>query len=553
MFLIAGSILILVIAYSTYGALLKRLLDLRDDRKTPAEEINDGVDFVPAKKFYLLGQQLSAIAAAGPIVGPILAGLWFGWAPALLWILLGSIFIGGVHDLTALVASVRHQGKSIAEVIRENVGGWSYKLFLLFLWFSLVYIVTAFADITASTFADAESGPAVASSSMMYLGLALVMGVVMRRFRWSLTVSTVIFLPLVLVCIYLGRFFPLKIIPVAGIDVRTMWNILLLFYCFIASVIPVWLLLQPRGYLGGFFLVITVGCSFAGIVIGGLMGHFKIEYPAFTQWFNPQHLPLFPVLFITVACGACSGFHAIVSSGTTSKQLAKETDAKLVGYGGMLLEGVVAIIALATLMILSSSKAAGLRDPNMIYANGIASFLNVFGIDRGFALNFALLAFATFVYDTLDVATRLGRYLVEEVLNWRHWVTPYVAAILTLLLPMLFLMMKITDEQGNVLSTWKVFWSVFGASNQLLAGFVLFTVSLWLFRSRKKFLYALIPSFFMTFVALSSLCYILRPYWSLHGKLNLFHPVAVSSLVLLSLSILLIANGIKRFRKLATS
>jgi len=229
------------------------------------------VDFVPAGKWYLLGQHFSAIAAAGPIVGPILAGMWFGWIPTLLWILLGGIFIGGVHDMLTVAASVRHQGKSIAEVLREYMSKRGYMLFLLFLWFSLVYIITTFMDITAGTFTDPIRGAGVASSSMMYLGLAVVMGVILRKFNPPLGLTTLVFIPLVFVAIYLGPNFPLKMPPFGNLDPRAMWNSALLVYCFIAAVIPMWLLLQPRGYLGGFFLTLMVGVSLIGIIVGNFI------------------------------------------------------------------------------------------------------------------------------------------------------------------------------------------------------------------------------------------------------------------------------------------
>src|SRR3989338_8170320 len=403
------SIILLTAGYHIYGALLSRWFRPNNSKITPAIEFKNNSDFVPAGKFYLLGQHLSAIAAAGPIVGPILAGMWFGWVPTFLWIIFGGIFIGGAHDMITIVASIRHQGRSIAEVIKENMSQRAFILFLLFLWFSLVYIITAFTDITAATFAESTRGGAIASSSMLYLFLALVMGLTLRKTELSLGRSTLIFIPVMFLCIWLGPIFPLNIPPLFGWDVKTTWNVLLLIYCAVAAVIPVWLLLQPRGYLGGFFLILPGGLILVGIIIGQFTQHWVIQYPAFISWTSPQGLPLVPILFITVACGACSGFHCLIASGTTSKQLSKETDAKYIGYGGMLLESFVAVIALSTVMILTKGQVAELKDANQIYASGIATFLSTLGVSRELALNFALLAFATFVYDTLDVATRLDR------------------------------------------------------------------------------------------------------------------------------------------------
>ena len=536
--IILGSIL-LAAGYFFYGVILSRLLRLRHDFKTPAHEFKDGLDFEPANKFYLLGQHLSAIAAAGPIVGPILAGMWFGWVPTFLWIIFGGIFIGGAHDMITIVASIRHQGKSVAEVIKANMSRRAFMLFLLFLWFSLIYIITAFTDITASTFVNGTRGASVASASMMYLMLALTMGIVLKMFKPSLLIATLIFCPIVFLCIYLGQFIPFNMPSLFGFDIHITWDIALIGYCFIAAVIPVWLLLQPRGYLGGFFLTFTAGLSFIGILIGGITRNLTIQCPAFIGWFNPGGFPMLPVLFITVACGACSGFHAIVSSGTTSKQISKETDSKLIGYGGMLLESFVAIIALSTVLILSSGQSQSLKDPGMIYANGIAVFLSSLGINKEFALNFALLAFATFVFDTLDVATRLGRYIFEELTAWRGRATPYLAAFITLALPAFFVTRKMVDAQGNSIPAWQYFWTIFGASNQLLAAVVLLGLSVWLFKNKMKYMVTLLPALFMMIVAVISLFFILKAF-----TLN---TISITGLALLILAGMLTIEGIKIF------
>jgi carbon starvation protein len=311
--IIAGAVL--TAAYFIYGNLLSRWLRLRDDAVTPAVQFKNDNDFVPAGKYYLLSQHLSAIAAAGPIVGPILAGMWFGWLPTFLWVIFGGIFIGGVHDMATIVASLRHQGRSIAEIIKETMSQRAFILFLLFLWFSLVYIIAAFTDVTSATFIDPAHGSEIASSSMLYLLLALVMGIVLKMWNPPLGLSTAIFIPLVFVCIYLGPLFPLQLQPLFGLNLQMTWNVMLLVYCFFAAVSPVWLLLQPRGYLGGIFLLITAGVSFFGLIIGNFTHHYVVQFPAFSGWTNAQGMPLLPLLFTTVACGACSGFHCLIASG----------------------------------------------------------------------------------------------------------------------------------------------------------------------------------------------------------------------------------------------
>ncbi len=544
-------IALLFLGYFFYGSFLSRLLGLKNETKTPAFEFSDDLDFVPANKYYLLGQHLSAIAAAGPIVGPILAGMWFGWAPTIAWIIFGGIFIGGVHDMVSLAASLRHQGKSIAEVIKSSLNRRAYVLFLLFIWFSLIYIITAFTDITASTFVEAQRGPAVASSSMMYLVLALAMGISVRIFKPALSLATLVFIPFVFLCIFLGPVFPLRLPPNSWLDPRTSWDMILLVYCFIASIIPVWLLLQPRGYLGGFFLSATALAAFIGIIVTSFSHKLLVCFPAFIGWVNPAGMPLFPILFTTVACGACSGFHSIVCSGTTSKQVSREPEVKLIGYGGMLLESFVALIALSTLLIISSGQAQKLNDPNQIYANGIAVFLKNLGINKEFALNFALLAFATFVYDTLDVATRLGRYIFQEISGLKGKAGASFATLLTLFLPVVFLTRKFVDPQGNVIPAWKAFWTVFGSSNQLMAAMTLLGLSVWLFRQKSRFLFAFLPAVFMTLVAVLSLLYVLNGWWSqvLTGSKSILDPMAMTGLILLVLAFLLIAESLKIFVK----
>ena len=285
-----------------------------------------------------MGQHFSAIAAAGPVNGPILAAVMFGWVPALVWVLLGSIFIGGVHDMGSLVASVRHKAKSISEVVRENVSPRAWLLFMVFIWITLVYVIVAFTDITASSFVgnitlengDVVAGAAIASSSLMYLILPLLMGLLMKFTRLKEGIAVAIYLPLVGVAIWAGKYIPLALPiadPVLG---QKVWGVIILVYCLIAAMVPMWLLLQPRGALGGYFLYVALIVAAIGVVFGG----YEINYPAFINIAADGNLQnnVFPILFITIACGACSGFHALVSSGTSSKQLYKETDAKAFGY-----------------------------------------------------------------------------------------------------------------------------------------------------------------------------------------------------------------------------
>ncbi len=502
------SAIILLIAYHTYGRLLAKLFQLDSKRATPAVEMNDGVDFEPIEPKFLLSQHFSAIAAAGPVVGPILAGVAFGWVPALVWILVGSILIGGVHDMAALTASIRHKARSIAEVVRDHMTRRSYLLFLVFVWIALVYIIVAFTDLTASAFIGSQqlengeivSGGGIATSSMMYLILPLIMGALLRYTRLTVGWATVIFLPLVGLAIWAGQYVPFRLeswMPTpTGYDSpeavqavlrdngRRMWDVILLLYCVIAAVVPVWLLLQPRGHLGGYFLYVALAGGALGLVLGGE----SIDYPAFTGWVSESGQAMFPFLFITIACGACSGFHSLICSGTTSKQLARESDAKPIGYGAMLLEAMVAIVSLCCVMILAKdSEAVRNPQPNLIYALGIGRFLEVLHLPPQLGVSFALMAFTTFIYDTLDVCTRLGRYIIQELTGWHNRFGRWLGTLLTAGAPLFFLLQPGVDAAGKPLPPlWKTFWSLFGASNQLLAALTLLGVTVWLWQTRRQ-------------------------------------------------------------------
>jgi carbon starvation protein len=582
---------VLLTAYFTYGRLLARLLQLDPRRTTPAVALRDDVDYVPIEPKFLLSQHFSAIAAAGPIVGPILAGVAFGWLPALLWIVLGAIFIGGVHDLTALLASIRHKARSIAEIVREYMSPRSYILFLAFVWIALVYIVVAFADVTAGSFIGQRlledgqgtvTGGGIATSSLLYLALPIVMGLLLRYGKWSVGAATAVFLPLVGLSIWGGQHIPLQLERLLGIDAvvarlpelrekavalltpeqkvlfekqpfvpsrlfhllddeksasagygftavqkeelralvgptareyyaiagrtRTVWNLALLVYCVIASIIPMWLLLQPRGHLGGYFLYAVLAAGFLGIVFGGKTA----QYPMFIAW-ESKSGPLAPLLFITIACGACSGFHAIIASGTTSKQLRVETDARPIGYGSMLLESMVAVVSLCCVMMLAADSPNRGADANYLYALGMGNFLQIVGIPAAVGVSFGLMAFTTFVYDTLDVCTRLGRYILQELFSWNTPSGKWAATLITGSVPFLFLARQPTHPiTGEVMPAYMVFWSLFGASNQLLAALTLVGVTVWLWSTYRAAWVGLVTGLPAVFMYLMSMWALIR-------------------------------------------
>ncbi len=499
------SIAALTVGYFAYGSFIARQYRLDDRATTPAVALNDGVDFVPARPFYLLGQHFAAIAAAGPIVGPIAAGLAFGWLPSILWIVLGVIFIGAVHDFSALIASVRHGARSIAEIARVNLGRRAWLVLIVFIWIALVYVIIAFADVTAQTFVGKTEelqgnfafnpGGAVAFASTAYLSLAFILGLIQRRFSPPLWLTTLVFVPATLGCVWLGT----KLSTVLVFS-PTTWQTAIMVYCFAASLLPMWLLQQPRGYLGGFVLYLALGVGVFGILFGG----FHIQQPALrTDLFANANLTeryLFPFLFVTIACGACSGFHGLVCGGTTSKQVARESHCKPIGFGGMLLEGLVAVIALSTIMIVAPADIAG-RAPGKLYGDGLAAFFSVLlGPDWFlFAATFGAMAFSTFVFDTLDVANRLGRYLLQELFGVTTRTSGVLAAAATAGTALLVLL---SSRPGS----WRIFWVLFGTSNQLLASLTLVGITVWLYRSGRRFWYTLLPMLFVTTVTITALC-----------------------------------------------
>lgn len=497
-----GFLVMLVLAYRLYGGWVARQFAIDDENQTPANKVNDGVDFVPTRPFYLFAQHFSAIAAAGPIAGPILAAQSWGWLPCLLWISLGVVLIGAVHDFSALAASVRHGARSIAEITREHLGARAGIGMLAFIWIALIYVIVAFADITAASFTGVTEelqgtqvafnpGGAVAAASVMYLLLAVVMGLVQRYLNPPLWLVTVIFVPATLALSWFGT----KISTLLIMDIKT-WGLLILAYCAVASMVPVWALLQPRGYLGGFVLYLALGLGVIGVFFGG----YEIKAEAFKSWdATGMTGSLFPFLFVTIACGACSGFHGLVCSGTTSKQVDRESHMRPVGYGGMLAEGFVALIALVTVMIVTQDEIAGLR-PGTIYGNGIGQFMTlIVGKENlPFAITFGAMAFSTFVFDTLDVCTRLGRYILQELFNWRSRAGAGVMTAVTIALPVYFIM---TAPEGSYLK----FWTLFGASNQLLAALTLLSITVWLYRARKRVWFTLVPMLFVLTITLWSL------------------------------------------------
>lgn len=516
------SIVCFAIAYVTYGAWLAKQWGVDPSRKTPAHTRGDGVDYVPAKPAVLLGHHFASIAGAGPITGPIAAAI-FGWVPVMLWIIVGSIFFGGVQDFGSLFASVRHDGKSIGEVIEANMGKTGKKLFAAFAWLTLLLVIAAFTNIVANTFVAV---PAAASASMLFIVLSVGFGYFVYQRGASLGISSVIGVILLFACIALGNMFPLQL----------SWNTwvgILLVYIFVASVTPVWILLQPRDYLNSFLLYAML----IGAVLGLLIMRPAMVSPAFTT-FKVGSQWLFPMLFVTVACGAISGFHSLVGSGTTSKQIDNEMDTKLVGYGSMLIEGVLATIAIITAAYIGADKfaeLAGNGGPTNVFSDGIGNFMTSFGIPFAIGKSFVALAVSAFALTSLDTGTRLGRFIMQEFFydaskeKQNPLTNRYVSTMVTVIL-----------GGWLAMTSWSVIWPVFGSANQLLAGLALLSVAVWLKKSGKNYSMFTIPMTFMLVVTLLALIQLMLANMAAENYILVFFPA-----LLFVLAIVLAFQGYK--------
>ena len=503
--LLVGSTFCFLLAYFLYSKLLAKLIGIKANRPTPAHTCGDGIDYVPAHPAVLFGHHFASIAGAGPIVGPILAAE-FGWGAVVLWVILGCIFVGSMHDMAALYLSVRNKGCSIATVIAKVLGKPGKIIFLLFCWSTLILVCAEFTRLVAATFSQ---NPAVATSSLLFIAEAVLFGIAVYRFRLPIGIASCIFVPIMFGCVWLGTRFPinLQVLGIAPDHAQTFWILVLLAYCFLASTLPVWLLLQPRDYLNSYLLYAMMALGFIGVFFANP----SLNIPAFTGWtviHGTQSRTLFPFLFVTIACGACSGFHALVASGTTAKQLSNETHIRPVAYGGMLLEGVLAILSIIAVAAMASPDfAAAMKNPNPValIASGIAGFCTALKIPFEWANIFISLSIAAFLMTSVDTATRLARFTWQELFDpsagasgeaakprpaWSMiFSTMYVATGIVIALVALLLL-------GDP-ATAKSLWHIFASSNQLLAALTLLTASLWLIKRRRPCFFTAIPMLFM--------------------------------------------------------
>ena len=554
--IILAAIVLLVVGYLTYGAWLAKEWGVDPSRKTPAIEVNDGVDYVAAKPAVLMGHHFSSIAGAGPINGPIQAAV-FGWVPVFLWCIVGGIFIGGLHDYGALFASTRNGGKSVGEIIKTSMGKRAKNLFIIFALLVLILVIASFVNVVAGTFFSDNAGfittnptgnETTAMVSILFIILAIIYGMLTTKMGMKTVPATII--GLIGVCLAL----------VIGLNVglalgRTAWIVIIAAYITIASIVPVWILLQPRDYLSSYLLYAMMVIAVVGIIlsgIGNLGGPANFTLPAFTG-----KKGLFPALFITVACGACSGFHSLIASGTTAKQLENEKDAKLIGYGAMLIESALGIVSLIAVGMVADKfivDGAFQGAPAVAFATGIAT---MFGVETStvYGTIYALLTLAVSVFalTSLDSGTRLSRYMFSELLlkdgeaSWKD--AKGLRKVFTQPIVCTLFMVVIGSVLGGM--SLSAIWGLFGAANQLLAGLALMAVAAWLGNIGKNNKMFFIPMLFMLAATITSL---VKTVIAQGAKVaagapwgDWFQLIFAAAMVILS--VILVVEGVSTFSK----
>ncbi|MBU4312457.1 MAG: carbon starvation protein A [Candidatus Omnitrophica bacterium] len=528
--IVLGSIIFLGAGYFFYARLVEKIFEVDPSNVTPANEFFDGVDYVPARNWLILfSHHFASIAGAGPIVGPVIAVALWGWWPALVWIVVGTVFMGGVHDFASLMISVRHGGRSITDVAESVISRRAKLIFLGFVWLALILVIAVFAAVCAKTL---TTEPKTVVPCFGLVGVALLVGFVLHRLRFSILLATVIGLTLLLACIFLGEMFPVEF---AG-NGYAVWIIVLLAYAFIASVTPVHVLLQPRDYIASFLLYFGIAAGVLGIVVSRPV----MDVAGFGGW-RPAGGGgwLWPMLFVTVACGANSGFHALVSSGTTSKQLASERDAKRIGYGGMVLEAVLAVLALVAVSAglgaagLEAALAKGGSGPIGAFGAGYGALTRSILFGKGSMI--AVLILNAFILTTLDTATRICRYLSEELFKIKNrffstFVVVFISGALAL--------------SGK----WSEIWPMFGASNQLVAALTFVVVSSWLLCRGKSLKFTFLPAIFMLITSIGALLYQIAGF--VRDKEVVLALVSIALMVMAGIMVADVLSAVKKRRRI---
>jgi len=501
-----------ILAYRFYGKFIsQRIFGINPENITPSHKYEDGVDYLPTKKGILFGHHFTSIAGAAPIIGPAIAVIW-GWVPALIWVIVGSIFMGGIHDFSSLIISARNEGKSIGEISGSIVNTRVRTLFLLFIFFTLLIVIAVFALVIAILF---ETYPQSIFPVWMEIPLAITIGYLVYKKKKDILVPSLIALGVMYLTIWVGLYLPFSMPDLFGIPSTLIWVILLLIYSYIASILPVWTLLQPRDYINSHELLVGI----VVILIGLFIGNHQIVAPAF-NFAAEGAPPVLPFLFITIACGAISGFHSTVSSGTTVKQLDSEKDARFIGYGGMLAEGALATVAILacsagfkttaawTTHYASWSAASGLGAKVSAFVEGGANFLTSIGFSYEMAAGILAVLVVSFAATTLDSATRIQRYVVSELasdFNIKPLATKHGATIVAVVSA--FLLARINGGAGGM-----ILWPLFGTANQMLAALALLVATVYLIKQKKPIYYTVIPFIFMVIVETWALVYNINTY-----------------------------------------
>ena len=556
--IIVVALVLLLIGYVGYGSWLAKQWGIDPKKSTPAVEMEDGVDYVAAKPAVLMGHHFSSIAGAGPINGPIQAAV-FGWVPVFLWCIIGGIFFGGLQDFGSLFASIRHDGKSVGEIIRDSMGRRAQKLFTIFALLVLILVIASFVNVVAGTFMS-ESGFGVSASpsgnqttamiSLLFIVLAVIYGYITNRLGVGTLPATI------------GGIIGIVAIVILGLNygfvmTRIEWIVFIGIYIAVASLVPVWILLQPRDYLSSFLLYGMMILALLGIFVCGVTGRATFNIPAFTGW-STSIGTMFPALFITVACGACSGFHSLIATGTSSKQLDNEKNAKPIAYGSMLIESALGIVALIAVGVVFDKYTGGeFGGPPAAFAAGIATMFSDEG-SNSYNTIYALLTLAVSVFalTSLDTGTRLGRFLFSEMFlkedekTWKD-AKGFRRALAHPVVGTTFLVVIGCILGGLSLSQ---IWGLFGAANQLLAGIALMAVCAWLGQAGKNNKMFYIPMVFMLAATLTSLIFTVKSKIIMIGAgealwgdwFQLFFAAAMALL-----AIELVVEGIRTFKKQA--
>jgi carbon starvation protein len=546
LWLIIAVLILYSVGYLTYSKYLAQFVELDDSQETPAHEHDDGQEYVPAKKSVLLGHHYSSIAGGAPIVGPITAGAAFGWLPAVLWIAIGNPLFGAMHDFMSLSSSLRHDGRSIGYIIGEYVGERGKNMLLWFAFLTIILVLAVFAYVIAIVF---DAYPSAATASVLYIGLALLFGVYLYQLDLPFA-GTALFVAGVFVSVWVGVQYPIALFerPDLAADVIVLfgdggswlplagslganaaaWVPVIIIYASIAAVLPVWMLLQPRDFLSSFLLYAGVGGMLLAIIVGTLFGLFdpvtfegatytlETQLPAFLGFYSPALGPIFPFLFVVIACGTISGFHSLVSSGTTAKQLNKESDARPIGYGAMLGEGLLATTAIAALVIVGTTNfGSGLEGALANFPLGGAIMLTSFGIPVEVGAAFIGLVFSSFLLTSTDTAVRLGRYMMEEIIG-----TPDTSTDSGLSESLKsFAVNRYTNAfviQGIIAyvliasGTWGSLWPLFGGANQTLAALALLSATVWLVNwdDSKQLISTGVPMVVMLVITITALLWV---------------------------------------------